>query len=693
MVADAEGATKVAHIRVRGATSDEAAHSAARKVADSMLVQCSLFGEDPYWGRIVSELGSAGTPFDIDRVSVAYGGTVVCAAGEAVPHDAAAVATHMAGRHVEIECDLGLGAGRCRRPRHGPGLRLHRREQDDVVSTPEKLPVPPRVTRAQKAAAENTASVLVEALPYIRRFWGKIVVVKYGGNALHASDGEEGADPLASFAQDVVLMRAVGMLPVVVHGGGPQIGDLMARLGKETEFRNGLRVTDADTLDIARMVLVGKVNRDIVSAINVHGPLAVGMSGEDANLITAAQTHVDLGFVGNVSLVDPTMLQRLVAEGLIPVVATIGADESGQAYNINADTVAGALAEALQAEKLIFLTDIEGLRVVADDPSTVIHQASLDVIDEIVRSGGVKGGMMPKVEACARAVRAGVTRAHILDGRVPARAPARAVHRFGGGDDGAAMTSDGVTGTSEPTSASMLMRTYADPPATFVRGEGTVLFDADGTRYLDFITGLAVVSLGHAHPVVAEAVAEQARTLSHVSNLYGNTLAPEVARTIDRLDQRRDGAGRRPGLLRQLGGGGQRMRAQAGPALGWRRSPRRHQRGQRLSRPHARHLDRDRPAREASALPAAARGLRARALRRRRRARQGARRRDGGRRVARAASRARAGSWCRARTTSVPCARCARSATRCSCSTRSRRVSAGPDTGSPSRRRASSPTW
>jgi acetylglutamate kinase len=285
--------------------------------------------------------------------------------------------------------------------------------------------LPQKVTRAQKAAAEKTASVLVEALPYIRRFRGKVVVVKYGGNALHASgdgrgdSGGEAADALASFAQDVVLMRAVGMLPVVVHGGGPQIGELMARLGKETEFRDGLRVTDADTLDIARMVLVGKVNRDIVSAINVHGPLAVGMSGEDAKLITAAQTHVDLGFVGSVAVVDPTMLQRLVAEGLIPVVATIGADESGQAYNINADTVAGALAEALQAEKLIFLTDIEGLRVVADDPSTVIQQASLEVIDEIVRSGGVQGGMVPKVEACARAVRAGVSRAHILDGRVP----------------------------------------------------------------------------------------------------------------------------------------------------------------------------------------------------------------------------------------------------------------------------------
>jgi acetylglutamate kinase len=278
-------------------------------------------------------------------------------------------------------------------------------------------------SRAQRAAAHNTASLLVEALPYIQRFRGKIVVVKYGGNALNGAtgaggEGSEGA-AMASFAQDVVLMRAVGILPVVVHGGGPQIGALMARLGKEAEFRDGLRVTDAETLDIARMVLVGKVNRDIVSAINVHGPLAVGMSGEDANLITAAQSHVDLGFVGHVSEVDPTMLRRLVAEGIIPVVATIGADEAGQAYNINADTVAGALAEALQAEKLIFLTDVEGLRVVPDDPTTLIHQASLDVVAEILRGGGAVGGMKPKIEACAQAVRGGVDRAHILDGRVP----------------------------------------------------------------------------------------------------------------------------------------------------------------------------------------------------------------------------------------------------------------------------------
>jgi len=265
---------------------------------------------------------------------------------------------------------------------------------------------------------QTVAALLVEALPYIRRFRDKVVVVKYGGNALSEGDGGEGR-ALASFAEDVVLLRSVGVLPVVVHGGGPQIGDLMRRLGKESEFRDGLRVTDAETLDIARMVLVGKVNRDIVSAINVHGPLAVGLSGEDANLITAAAHSVELGYVGSVSEIDPTIVVRLVAEGLIPVLATIGADEAGQAYNINADTVAGAVAVALGAEKLIFLTDTEGLRADPDDPGSLIRQADSADLDALVGSGAAGGGMAPKAEACAGAVRAGVARAHILDGRVP----------------------------------------------------------------------------------------------------------------------------------------------------------------------------------------------------------------------------------------------------------------------------------
>jgi acetylglutamate kinase len=268
------------------------------------------------------------------------------------------------------------------------------------------------------------AAILVEALPYILRFWGKVVVVKYGGNA--RAGGTVGDDAaaddaaaLAQFAEDVVLMRSVGMLPVVVHGGGPQIGSMMARLGKVPEFHDGMRVTDAETLEIARMVLVGKVNREIVSAINVHGALAVGLSGEDANLITAVARPGQLGFVGDVEVVDPSLIERLLAQGLIPVVATIAADAAGQAYNINADAVAGALASALKAEKLVFLTDVSGVRADPDDPDTMLRTVSVDELEAMVASGAATSGMVPKVEACTRAVRSGVGRAHILDGRVP----------------------------------------------------------------------------------------------------------------------------------------------------------------------------------------------------------------------------------------------------------------------------------
>lgn len=258
--------------------------------------------------------------------------------------------------------------------------------------------------------------VLIEALPYIRRFAGRVVVVKYGGNALAGASDD---DALALFAQDIVLMRLVGMKPVVVHGGGPQISDLMSRLGKTTEFRNGLRVTDSETVDIARMVLIGQVNPQIVAAMNVHGPYAVGVSGEDAGLIRAVARDPELGFVGDVESIDPSILQRLLADEFIPVVATIGTDEHGQAYNINADTVAGAIAEALDAEKLVYLTDIEGLRRSVDDAGSLISQTTPDELDRLMADGTIAGGMIPKVESCVRAVRHGVRRAHILDGRIP----------------------------------------------------------------------------------------------------------------------------------------------------------------------------------------------------------------------------------------------------------------------------------
>ena len=260
------------------------------------------------------------------------------------------------------------------------------------------------------------ARVLVEALTSIRRFSGQVVVVKYGGNALA---GATESDALALFAQDIVLMHTVGMHPVVVHGGGPQISELMARLGKQPEFRDGLRVTDAETVEIARMVLVGQVNPQIVAAVNVHGPLAVGVSGADAGLILAAPRDPALGFVGDVAAVHPAIVEHLLAQDLIPVVATIGSDATGQAYNINADTVAGAIAEALGAQKLVYLTDIEGLRRVVDDPASLIRYTTADELDALMAAGTIAGGMIPKVDSCVHAVRHGVRQAHILDGRVP----------------------------------------------------------------------------------------------------------------------------------------------------------------------------------------------------------------------------------------------------------------------------------
>ena len=265
-------------------------------------------------------------------------------------------------------------------------------------------------------AASAKASVLVEALPYIRRFAGKIVVVKYGGNALA---GTSDHDALALFAEDVVLMRLVGMKPVVVHGGGPQISELMARLGKRPEFVDGLRVTDAETVDIARMVLTGQINPQLVAAINVHGNYAVGVSGADAGLIRATARDARLGFVGDVTSIDPSILVGMIDNEFIPVIATIGSDETGQAYNINADTVAGAIAEALGAEKLVYLTDIEGLRRDVTDPASLIRQTTADELDRLVDDGVIAGGMIPKVASCVHAVRHGVHNAHILDGRIP----------------------------------------------------------------------------------------------------------------------------------------------------------------------------------------------------------------------------------------------------------------------------------
>ena len=259
------------------------------------------------------------------------------------------------------------------------------------------------------------ADVLVEALPYIRRFAGRTVVVKYGGNALA---GTSEHDALTLFAEDIVLMHTVGIRPVVVHGGGPQINEMLSRLDIESKFVNGLRVTDEATMQVVQMVLNGSVNPQIVSAVNVHGNVAVGLSGEDGRTLQVTARDVSLGFVGDIEKVRTHVIDGLLADGLVPVLSTVGVDINGQPYNINADTAAGAIAEALGAEKIVYLTDIAGLRKDINDAQSLIQRITVDELSALIADGTISGGMIPKVESCMQAVRGGVKSAHILDGRI-----------------------------------------------------------------------------------------------------------------------------------------------------------------------------------------------------------------------------------------------------------------------------------
>jgi acetylglutamate kinase len=252
------------------------------------------------------------------------------------------------------------------------------------------------------------ADVLLEALPYIRRFSGKVLVVKYGG---HAMEDEELKD---SFAQDVALLKYVGMNPVIIHGGGPQIDAALQKAGIEPRFVRGLRVTDAATMDVVEMVLVGRINKEIVTLLNRHGGTAVGLSGKDGELIVARKHRMqDLGFVGDVVGVNARVIESL--QGFIPVIAPVAADADGVTYNINADVVAGKVAQDLRAEKLILLTDVEGVK---GRDGALVDTLPADIAADMVRDGTIAEGMIPKVECCLEAIRGGVRQAHIIDGRV-----------------------------------------------------------------------------------------------------------------------------------------------------------------------------------------------------------------------------------------------------------------------------------
>ncbi|RRQ22175.1 acetylglutamate kinase [Thiohalobacter thiocyanaticus] len=270
--------------------------------------------------------------------------------------------------------------------------------------------------------ARNVARVLSEAMPYIQRFRGRTVVIKYGGNAMTDAALKQG------FARDIVMMKLVGINPVVVHGGGPQIGRLLERIGKETHFVQGMRVTDAETMDVVEMVLGGLVNKDIVNLINQHGGMAVGLTGKDGDLIRARKLTleqgredvdepeiIDLGHVGEVASVDASVVNMLVSGNFIPVIAPIGVGEDGHSYNINADLVAGKVAEVLEAEKLILLTNTPGL---LDKQDRLLTGLTAHQVDELIADGTIHGGMLPKIRCALDAVKGGVRAAHIIDGRV-----------------------------------------------------------------------------------------------------------------------------------------------------------------------------------------------------------------------------------------------------------------------------------
>ncbi|KAG6497823.1 acetylglutamate kinase-like [Zingiber officinale] len=266
-----------------------------------------------------------------------------------------------------------------------------------------------------KTPSQTRVDILSESLPFIQKFRGKTIVVKYGGAAMKSADLQ------SSVINDLVLLSCVGLRPVLVHGGGPEINSWLLRLGHQPQFHNGLRVTDALTMEVVEMVLVGKVNKSLVSLINSAGATAVGLCGKDARLLTARPSAdaAALGFVGDVSRVDPSILLPILADGHIPVIASVAADDRGQSYNVNADTAAGEIAAAVGAEKLILLTDVAGILEDRNDPGSLVKEINISGIRKMVAEGKVAGGMIPKVNCCVRSLAQGVHTASIIDGRVP----------------------------------------------------------------------------------------------------------------------------------------------------------------------------------------------------------------------------------------------------------------------------------
>ncbi len=356
----------------------------------------------------------------------------------------------------------------------------------------------------------DRAEVLTQALPYIKRYTGKTVVVKYGGNAMIDETLKQ------QVMEDIVLLWLIGVKVVLVHGGGPEITDLMQRLGKKSEFVDGLRVTDKETVDIVQMVLAGKVNKSLVNLLEVKGGKAIGLSGMDGRLIEATIKNEKLGYVGEITKIHQEPITDILEKGYIPVISTVGVDTEGNTYNINGDTAAAFIAGALKAERLILMTDIAGVLRDKNDPSSLIPEISISEAERLHRDGIISDGMIPKVNCCLEALKRGVGNVVVMDGRVPHSILMELLTNEGAGT----MFTDKRDLTIKEKDAAYIAGTYNRFPVVLSHGKGSLVYDENGKEYIDMGSGIGVTSFGIADDIWQAAVSQQAGKLQHMSNLY-----------------------------------------------------------------------------------------------------------------------------------------------------------------------------
>ncbi len=407
VVKDGEGATKVLVFNITGAEDDDSARIIAKTVSTSTLIKTSMFGTDANWGRIISAVGYSDCEVDINKINVSFssvnGNITVCENGYRADYSESHAIDILNADEIQINICVGNGQGKALA--YGCDF------------TYDFVKISANYKKATKMNISNIdkADVLINALPYIQKYYNKVVVVKYGGNAMINEELKN------AVIDDLILLSLVGVKVVLVHGGGPEINEALAKIGKVPKFINGLRYTDEETMEVVQMILAGKINKDLVSLIDSHKGKAIGLCGIDAGMIKVTKKigEVDLGLVGEIQNINVEPIQDVLAKGYIPVIATIGVDDKGVKYNINADTAAARIASELKAENIILLTDIKGLLEDKDDEYSLISKVKISTVPSYIKSGIISGGMIPKVECCVEAVRRGVPKAFIIDGRIP----------------------------------------------------------------------------------------------------------------------------------------------------------------------------------------------------------------------------------------------------------------------------------